>query len=53
MDKLKNLTALKPKTVDMIRDLAFEYESKDLEIAYDLMQIASAARPDTLYFSQI
>jgi hypothetical protein len=30
---------MKPKTVDAIRDLAAQYENKDLEIAFELTHI--------------
>lgn len=36
---------LKPKTIDAIRDLAVSVESKDLELAQDLMLLAHKSRP--------
>lgn len=37
---------LLPRTVDKIRDMAIDIESKDIEIAKDLMRIAYLARPN-------
>lgn len=37
---------MKKKTIDAIRNLALEYESEDLEVAYELMSIAHKERPD-------
>ncbi|MEL0630920.1 hypothetical protein [Psychromonas aquatilis] len=36
---------MNPKTIDLIRDLSVSYENKDLNIAFDLMEIAYKARP--------
>lgn len=40
------MSKLKQKTVDVLRDLAIQYESTDLEIACDLMRVAHEARPN-------
>jgi hypothetical protein len=36
---------MKVKTINAIRDLALEYEKRDVEVAYELMSIAHQARP--------
>jgi hypothetical protein len=36
---------LKSKTVDAIRDLALQYENKDLQVAFELMKLAHEERP--------
>ena len=36
---------MKPKTIDIIRDLALKYEQHDLEVAHDLMTVAHQERP--------
>lgn len=37
---------MKPKTVDAIKDLATQYENKDLEVAFELMRLAYEERPN-------
>ncbi|MFC5050246.1 hypothetical protein ACFPK9_06450 [Rubritalea spongiae] len=37
---------LKPKAVNLLRDLAVEFESQDLEISKDLMALAHESRPN-------
>lgn len=36
---------MNPKTINAIRDLALEFESSNLEVAYELMEIAYNKRP--------
>lgn len=40
---------MNPKTIDAIRDLALKYENQDLQVAFELMQIAHSERPKGLY----
>lgn len=46
------MSRINSKTVDILRDLAVRYELIDLEIAYDLMNIAYKARPNGLFIQR-
>lgn len=37
---------MSPRTINAIRDLALSYEEKDIQVSYDLMQLAYENRPE-------
>jgi hypothetical protein len=43
---------MNPRTIDAIRDCALRYENNDLQVAYELMQIAHINRPSGLFIEK-
>lgn len=46
MNELSNFPKLRDKTINTLRNIAINFESKDLEISEDLMMLAHLARPN-------
>lgn len=51
MNKI-NIDKLKPKTINMLRDMAAKIEKNDLTTAYELMSLAYRARPNGLFIKE-